>query len=149
MIYYFAYGSNMSLNRMNERGCKINSSNRGILQDHKLVFNKKSGKFRNTGFANVIPNPGTDVEGALYEIDDSDILKLDKWEGSPNHYKRIVKNILTEVGIKEAYVYIASSEWISEGLKPSKSYIKYLLDGKLYLTQSYFNYLRNIETTTQ
>ncbi len=145
-IYYFAYGSNMSLSRMEERNCKIISMRRGVLQDYELNFTKKSGKIRDTGFATVNPKDGEDVEGILYELHEMSLQILDKFEGYPKHYTREIVNILTEEGSQSAYVYIATPEWIVKGLKPSKTYLEYLLDGKNYLTESYFNKLKQTET---
>lgn len=145
-IFYFAYGSNMSFTRMGERNCVIYSTKRGILQDHKLTFDKKSGKIKNTGFATVSPQQGEDVEGVLYELDEKSIFILDKFEGCPKHYTREQKPILTELGEQMAYVYVASPEWIVEGLKPSRMYLDYLLDGREYLSESYLNKLRKTKT---
>jgi len=146
MIYYFAYGSNMSPHRMKERNCDIISTKRGVLQDYKLTFDKKSSKIKDTGFATVIPKNGEDVEGILYELDEKSLLILDKFEGYPSHYTRKELNILTEFGSQLSYVYVATPEWIVDGLKPSKIYLEHLLSGKEYLTESYFNKLKETPT---
>jgi gamma-glutamylcyclotransferase (GGCT)/AIG2-like uncharacterized protein YtfP len=136
----------MSFTRMGERDCFIHSTKRGVLQDYKLTFDKKSGKIKDTGFATVSPQQGEDVEGILYELDEKSIYILDKFEGCPKHYTREQKTILTEFGEQMAYVYVATPEWTVEGLKPSRVYLGYLLDGRQYLTESYFNKLKQTET---
>ncbi|MEM0053840.1 MAG: gamma-glutamylcyclotransferase family protein [Nitrososphaeria archaeon] len=46
----------------------------------KLEFNKISYRNPNEGFANIVPCKGIFVEGILYEINSSDLSKLDKYE---------------------------------------------------------------------
>lgn len=79
MVYYFAYGSNMNEERMKERmestkgRCsnfpkgKYALINGGILRDRKLKFNKEptNPRYRDEGFANIVPNQDCAVEWLL------------------------------------------------------------------------------------
>ena len=95
MIKYFSYGSNISENRMLiERKVNFVSRKFALLYNYKLVFNKVSKKNCYLGFANIVESVGDIVEGALYELNDSDISIIDKFEGAnttPQHYYR--KNV--------------------------------------------------------
>lgn len=139
MIWYFAYGSNMSLNRMNERGIKINEYTSAKLENYELRFNKISKK--QGAVANIVPKQGSIVEGVLYNVDN--IEQLDKYEGFPEHYKRTI----VFINGLNVWVYIAQEKYIKEGLKPSKEYLGYLLEGKEFLSKEYFEKLEQINET--
>lgn len=170
---YFAYGSNMDFQRINSKD-RLNGNakiiGKGVLKDHELIFNKISSKFENSGFANICYKKNSYVEGIIYEITgDIEIVKnslnkLDKVEGySPtsenNHYTRITKKIElyplignNEISNKiEAevfpFIYICENEnFINNNLKPKKEYLNHLLKGEKYLSQEYFNKLKNFST---
>ena len=141
-ILYFAYGSNLSEKRMrDERKIRYYSRKFAILKDYKLVFNKRSKDDPDIGYANIIKSQGAFVEGALYEINDSDIHILDRCEGFPRHYDRIT---VTLNGNINAIAYIAQPEMINENAKPTKKYIEFLLEGKDLLSESYYEILKEI-----
>lgn len=147
MIKYFAYGSNISANRMtNER--KINFINRkfSILENYKLVFNKVSKKNEHLGFANIIKCDNSIVEGVLYELNDSDISIIDKFEGAPLHYERKIVEVLCDNIKVNAIVYIANSNMIKYNIKPDKSYLNYILEGKDVFSDDYYQKLLKVET---
>ena len=129
--YYFAYGSNMNPARMRERGAEFFSYRRGVLKDHRLVFNKLCRLYEGGfGCANIEPHKGEVVEGVLYEVDWEQALPvLDIYEGYPNHYTKEIKKIETPSGEEvEAVVYVAHPSKIREGLKPSPDYLAHLLE---------------------
>jgi len=140
MVFYYAYGSNMSEQRMLDRKITFFSRKFGILKNYKLVFNKISKSNNNTSFANIVESIGDFVEGIIYEIDDNDIKKLDKFEGHPVHYTR--KNVL--IDNKSCIVYIAQDQWIKEGIYPTKEYINYLLEAKDLLSEEYYNKIKKL-----
>jgi hypothetical protein len=47
-----------------------------------------------------------------------------------------MKNLMLMLG------YIANSEYIKEGLRPEKEYLNHLLEGKEYLSESYYENLK-------
>ena len=144
---YFAYGSNMSERRMIKRKVKFLKRYKGILKDYKLIINKKSYKNPNMGYSNIIYQSGNNVEGIIYEIMETDILKLDKFEGYPKHYDRVVIDINVDNKIEKCIVYISQKEWVTnEELKTSNEYKNYLLDGKDLLSEKYYERLKNIKT---
>lgn len=134
-MYYFAYGSNMSINRMISRGVKYNSISAANLENYELKFNKIS---KQGSVANVVYKKGSVVEGMLYEVETLD--QLDIFEGYPKHYGRI----LLKVNGYDAWVYIADKKYIQDGILPKQEYLNYLLEGKEYLSNEYYNKLKNI-----
>ena len=144
MIHYFAYGSNMSEERFTDRRIISHVRQKGILKDYELVFNKKSYN-KDLVYANIEYKEGEEIEGILYEIDEKDLKRLDKFEAYPKQYNRKLMDIITNEGKVPAWVYIAQKEWVVEGLKPTKEYMDYLLDGKEFLSEEYFEKLKKIE----
>ena len=145
-MYYFAYGSNMDKSRMEERSCVFKTATSAVLKEYKLVFNKRSFKDPTMGFGNIEKNENSIVEGILYELDDSMIHILDKYEGYPKHYNRVKLTVNTSTKIIEADVYIANTEWISENLTPSAEYLSHFLAGEKYLSSKYFEDLKKVKT---
>ncbi len=54
--------------------------------------------------------------------------------------------IETDTGMIECIVYIAGSEAVAEGLKPTKEYLGHLLKGKEFISEEYFDSLKNTDT---
>jgi len=140
---YFAYGSNMDEKRMMERGVFFTSKEKGTLKGFRFIINKKSQKNPNIGFANIIRDDNSEVEGIIYEVSQEDIFKLDKFEGHPKHYKRetyIINN-------KECIVYISNNIWTSTNeLESTEEYKNHILEGKDFLSEKYYNKLLEIKT---
>lgn len=140
---YFAYGSNLNEKRMIDRGVNFKSKEKGILKGYKLVINKKSKKNPNIGFANIIKDKNSEVEGIIYEVNHSEILKLDNFEGFPNHYHREI----IDINNKQCVVYIANNTWISNiELKTTEEYKNHILEGKKFLSKEYYDKLLEIKT---
>jgi hypothetical protein len=58
---YFAYGSNIDINRMISRGVNPISIRKGILDNYKFIINKMSKADPSIGYANVVPEDGSFV----------------------------------------------------------------------------------------
>jgi cation transport regulator ChaC len=148
-VYYFAYGSNMDMNRLEERVGRniVRLAGKAILKGYELKFNKI--KSDDTTAANVVPFKFSFVEGLLFEFDpnnDSILENLDRCEGVDNHYLRKLMNVEIE-GIEVlAFVYVANRNKIREGILPSKEYLAHLLCAKDYLSEAYYSKLLNQKT---
>ena len=144
---YFAYGSNMNPERMRKRGINFSKREHAILEGWRLAFNKIASRNPKEGFANLVKDQGDVVEGILYTVQESDIEKLDRYEGYPKHYERIKVRVKVNEGEEvEAITYVAKSDKKREGLKPSKEYLKHLLKGCDLLSEEYCEWLRRWET---
>lgn len=149
-VKYFAYGSNMSAKKMNERKAKFFQREHAILKNYKLEFNKISSRDSKEGYANIVPADNETVEGVLYEISNGGLRQLDKFEGVPFHYKRIKIKVRLDNGKKvEAFVYIAQSDEVKKGLLPTKEYLEQLLSAKDILSNSYYTKLALQKTLDQ
>lgn len=74
---YFAYGSNLNVEQFFRRCPAAKRFSRCGLPDYVLFFD---------GVADIRPQPGGMVEGAIYEITDRCELALDRYEGFPHLY---------------------------------------------------------------
>jgi len=144
---YFAYGSNMDPDRMKERGVNFSKREHAILEGWRLEFNKVSSRNLKEGYANIVRDENSIVEGVLYEITDSDLKVLDRYEGYPSHYERIKVVVRMDSGEKvEAVTYIAKPDKVKDGLKPSREYLSHLLKGCDLLSEEYWKKLRRWKT---
>jgi len=134
---YFSYGSNMNPQRMLDRGVNFTDKKLGILNGYRMIINKRSYKNPEMGFANIIKDENSIVEGILYEVSSIDeIFKLDKWEGYPNHYNRVHMDVSGE----DSIAYVANQKWVSETeLKCTEEYKNHILEGKKFVSEQYYN----------
>jgi gamma-glutamylcyclotransferase len=141
---YFAYGSNMSIERLKDRKINWTTREKGIIKGYKLVINKRSKKNPNIGFANIVEDENSIVEGIIYDIPDEDVYILDKYEGvNNNHYYKTYMYINNE----SVLVYIANGSWLSDKeLETTEEYKNFILEGKEFLSKEYINKLLEIKT---
>jgi len=136
MIKYFAYGSNMDMSRLSNRGVNPETRDKGTLKNWKLKFNKKASA-GDWSFANIEQSEGDIVEGLVFTIKESDLKLLDKFEGAPRHYRREILEIETDREAIKCITYIAQPEHIVEGLLPTEEYIEFLISGSKLLSPEY------------
>jgi len=143
MLNYFAFGSNMSAQRMHERLGWSPSRSGVILPDYEMIFNKHSN---DGGKANIMYSSGDNVEGILYSVNEEDLLILDKYEGvAAKQYKRYDievwnhnKNSIAAVAYKALNTGKVSA--------PTEEYLNYILEGKEFLSSGYYTKLKSTET---
>lgn len=125
-VWHFAYGSNMNRAQMLSRVGNIVEEHTAQLPNYELRFNKKVRG--GTAGANIQPASGKNVHGVLYKIEESAMRSLDRYEGVPEHYRRIEVQVTSEGGgTVPAQIYIASR--VEKGLRPSAHYLRAILDG--------------------
>jgi len=149
--YYFAYGSNICGKRLQKRlardGERFYKRIPAMIRGKKLVFNKKSRQNPELGYPSFIDVEGSILYGALYEVTMNGIYSLDSYEMYPHYYRRIMLEIETTKGeIIEAWVYIANPAKISENLKPSKDYLKWMILSDDILPDELIEELKSLET---
>ena len=143
MKNYFAYGSNMSSRRFRQRLGWSPSRIPVILRDYMLCFNKQSN---DGGKANIQNSSGSEVEGILYFVKESDHLTLDNYEGvKENQYKRCEIEVVDLFGNPiDAIAYIALDTGPES--RPTEEYLNYLLEGEHLLSMEYVLKLEAIAT---
>ena len=79
-IKYFAYGSNLDLPQMKSRCPESKLISKGSLSGYRLTFNRFSSGWGG-GVADVIQEQDSKVWGLIFEISDTDLERLDRYEG--------------------------------------------------------------------
>ena len=126
-MYYFAYGSNLNKKQMLERCPDSKPKFVATLPNYKLVFVGWSRKWRG-GVTSIKPFKGERVLGAIYEISEQCLRRLDRYEGYPDVYTRFKVKVFDEDGEPiEAITYIKSVQ--SEETTPSKEYLSVIQQG--------------------
>ena len=132
MTMHMAYGSNMDLERLEKRIGRRPSRLLGHKRHYALRFNKQAEGKPGIGWANIVRGKADDeVYGIVYDLDESELKKLDKCERvEEGHYRR--KTIIIELDGKKckAIVYVACRKWVKRGLLPTPCYVKHLLGGR-------------------
>lgn len=125
----FVYGSNLNPMRLQTRIRNWDSSYQiASLPGYELRFNMFAEQQR-VG-ANIVPHPTRRVRGIIIQLDDTDLIELDKYEGHPILYKRVeVKVEIDHASIIETYAYVAQPQWITEGLLPTDDYLEHIING--------------------
>src|SRR4030065_970309 len=119
-MYYFAYASNMNRKQMAERAPDSKPRFIATLPNFKLTFTARSG--RQGGVASITPHRGEKVIGAVYEISERDLKRLDGYECYPTVYDRRKGTVWTENNDPiEAITYIKMEQSREE--TPSSDYL--------------------------
>jgi gamma-glutamylcyclotransferase len=146
-VDYFAYGSNMDLVQLRERGANPRGRRAARLRGYRLRFNKLSATDAGEGKANIVEQPDESVEGILCEVTTEEVGKLDHREAVPAHYLRVNIAVNLENGTEvEAVTYAANPSKLKDGLKPTKAYLAHLLAGRSFLSEGYVRWLKRPET---
>ncbi len=151
MAFYFAYGSNMDVQRLetarlNPEGIYSTSRHLGRLDDYRLVFNKPSAYFIGAGAANIEFSQGTHLYGTLNEMPDSGLAILDKYENvSSGQYERLVVRVQHYGTNSTVYAttYISRDNNDRE-LMPRLGYMQHMLSGADVLPVGWVEYLKKI-----
>ena len=145
-VPYFAFGSNMLLERLAQRVPSARAVGVATLANHALRFNKLSKD--GSGKANIepSPDPGAVVRGVLFHLDKAERPALDRAEGG----YRILLVMVRREGAgedEEAFTYIAKREAIRDGLRPFRWYRDAVIAGARQhgLPESYIRRIEAVE----
>lgn len=142
-MVYFAYGSNMSKQRLEDRVGLVTDAGVGVLQSYSIEFNKK-GK-DGSGKTNIVKSNGSKVYGVLYKLSSEQVEILNGFE--PN-YERRELDIILDTDTVKAETYQALPESIDPSALPSEEYLNHLIHGAQEhdLPEDYINFLRTFQT---
>ncbi len=128
--WYFAYGSNLSINRKEDRTGAIRRAEVVVLKNYRLAFNKHAAS-GNQVYANIMPAAGEETTGVAYLCNPTAFAKLDRHEGvSGGHYLQQNVTVVTQSGEPlEAIAYIAGPDHLVEEQPPSETYLGHILQG--------------------
>jgi len=137
--WYFAYGSNLCIDRKERRTGRIRSARPCRLEGYRLAFDKRDNK--GTVFANIVADSSETVLGVVYLCCPVAIKELDRYEGvSGGHYEHHSVEVITHDGDRiSALTYVAGADHVCEEGKPSAEYLGHIISGAIYhgLSQEY------------
>lgn len=140
--HYFAFGSNMNPTRVRARGLLFDEIIGARLDGFELTFDKRARDHPHAGRANIRRRFDGVVEGVLYRlIDEVQIEKMDRFEGTPHQYTREVVRVDTGSVVQWAWTYVANPDVVVEGLLPDRAYLEHLLAGRDFLSEAYLDRL--------
>ena len=130
---YFAYGSNLDLSQMKRRCPESRLISKGSLSGHSLTFNRFSSGWGG-GVADVIQDQDSKVWGLVFEISDSDLERLDRYEGyhkdQTSMYERWKAVIDTPNGqISDVWVYTVVEK--QKFVQPTLEYLQIIKDAAI------------------
>jgi len=133
-MIYFAYGSNMDWERITapDRAPSAQFLLRATLPEHELRFTRRSDKQR-TGTADVVPQAGSLVWGAVFHVEDQDSDRLDSAEGvNSGAYRREHVTVFLENDrsrpLLRVRTYVVCQKK-SEHQAPAQWYLDHILKG--------------------
>ncbi len=147
-MHYFAYGSNMLKNRLENQGNRVTPKIGSVIDNgaaklsgYKIVFNKLS--IDKSGKTNIAQDKEAIVWGVVYELANDQIERLDKIEKG---YKRIPIVVDYNNEQIEVDTYLATEDSVQENLFPTTEYLKFLIQGakEHNFPQDYQMFLENI-----
>ena len=148
-MWYFAYGSNMqSATLRGRRGIHFQHAVAGRVSGWRLVLDKPPLVSIGQSFANIVPAPGGEVMGVLYDITEADMEHLDVSEGVLlGNYQRVeVAVSLLPEPHRCVAAFTLTSDKRDPTLQPSTRYMDLLIAGALEhgLPGEYVEFLRQI-----
>ena len=124
-VLYFAYGSNLDDDQMHARCAGARLVGRAVLPNYALAFGGFSHRWGGA-VASVVRSKGARVEGLLYELGDVDLRALDRFEGHPFAYERVVRFVLDEHGRRRRVMTYLQPEDTFEAWTPPQGYFAVL-----------------------
>ena len=129
---YFAYGSNMLIERLHQRCRSAKFIGVAVASGYTLKFSKRSDDKSGKATLVISTEPKQQVFGVLFEIENGDLCKLDEAEGKGKGYNRCDKfSVTVPPDRKQVQVttYIASACAIDDSLKPYDWYLALAIAG--------------------
>jgi cation transport regulator ChaC len=149
-LYYFAYGSNMNKAQMHARCVRPEAIAVAMLPHYQLGFFGHSPTW-DGALETVVPAPGQEVWGVIYDLSASDRERLDVWHdvrldgtGAYFHYPLRI----TDTEGKTRVVLFYKKARMDSPEKPSREYLDLIVQGAVEhgLPAGYVEGLRRIES---
>jgi hypothetical protein len=149
-VWYFAYGSNMQTATFRgRRGIEYGRALPARVPGWRLVLDKPPMFPIGHGYANVVPDPASEVLGVLYEVAVAALDVIDLTEGVPvGNYARVSVQAwaLTGSASEPVDAQTLTSSRRDQTLQPSTRYMGLLIEGALEhgLPPGYVEFLRGV-----
>jgi gamma-glutamylcyclotransferase (GGCT)/AIG2-like uncharacterized protein YtfP len=122
MPLYFAYGSNLSSERMQQpdRAPSARVVGTASLSGHVLAWHKRGADGSGKCTVCLTGSRADGVWGVLWQVDADDVTRLDAVEGPG--YERVEIEVLTANQKMNAFTYLARASHVDEALRPADWY---------------------------
>jgi len=121
MAWYFAYGSNLDMDRLRERIGEWQDDRRATLKGYRLSFDSR-------GKADIFEQRGERVWGAVYKVSEAQLKILDRFEGLHSGvYKRVRVNVECNGKTEPAITYVKVEK--TSFHPPDDEYLNHILKG--------------------
>jgi len=121
MVWYFAYGSNLDIDRLRERIGEWQDDRRATLKDYRLTFDSR-------GKADILEQRGGRVWGAVYKVTEAQLKVLDRFECVHGGiYKRVSVNVECDGKTEPAIAYVKIER--TSFHPPDDDYLNHILRG--------------------
>lgn len=111
-----AYGSNLDLTQMVSRCPSAEPVARATLSNYALAFGGHSSRWGGA-VASLVRAHGAIVEGLVYRVSRPDVARLDRFEGVPRVYERVMRAVLDEHGTQcRVHVYLQPERTFVRGV---------------------------------
>jgi gamma-glutamylcyclotransferase len=127
MMDFFAYGTTLNKAQMRKICPGAKPKFQAVLPNYRLTFSGWSRDLKSST-VNIIPFRGERVMGGVWEISETDLQKLDRFEDYPTNYDHVnvlVLNDLEEATKAMAYIKRRQSDFA----KPAAEYLAIIRQG--------------------
>jgi gamma-glutamylcyclotransferase len=142
---YFAYGSNLCEALLKSRCPSAQRVGIARIDGHRIGFTRMSAR-QGGGVADLMPEAGSQVWGALFDLAESDLDSLDEYEGVPTAYCRKLRTVeRPDETLAAAWVYTVTSKGLAE-TTPSLRYWRLIVQGakEALLPPEYIAFLESL-----
>lgn len=144
--FIFGFGSNMDLTQIKNRCPSAELICRARVKDKEIRYTRYS-EIRKGGVADMYHAPGHEVYGLVVNINDQDLVHLDKIECDDNGYQRIEVDAIDDNGESfKCYAYDVIDK--KPDISPTKVYEWLVYSGAYYLNAPKY-YLEHIKSYRQ
>lgn len=143
--YYFAYGANLSIDRLRQKHMIVEALGPAKIPDYKINFDMPT-EFKEKGYASIEKAQGFEVWGVAFKISKLSLILLDIMEWVPfSFYDRI--SLPIELDGKKLTVFTYMATHPKKGLTPSNAYLGFILDSsrKLNFPASYIEQIQKVK----
>jgi gamma-glutamylcyclotransferase len=127
---FFLYGDHLNPTQLKRRAPEHQFLMLATLPEHTIKFCRWSSQWR-CGLASVIPSPGEQVWGAIFELTEEDLKLMDRFEEDvpPSAFRQVQVTVISEAGEKIPVTTYAATpigkfkpkahylDWVMKGLK--------------------------------
>ena len=131
-VHYLTYGSNLHPARLEARLGPVKCLGKVALPGWRLCFDKRGSD--GSAKANLRAAPGSQHQawGAFFELDRSQYIALDQFEGAGRGYESFWLDLTLDGREQAALTYLSPSHWNATGARPYDWYRDLVLAGARY-----------------